>query len=251
MTNCHSVTTPLVDLNRSDQPIDPNVPIRELIGSLIYLAHTSRPDILFAVNFLARNMAKPVAQDWSNAKRILRYLKGTPDFGYEISASSLSLKAISDADYGGDTATSKSTSGLLILAGDTPIYWKSKTQHTVAQSTAEAELYAITAVVKDLIGIVDLLKELQIPIKSPIPVYTDNQAAIAITNSATQTRAVKHIRIRRHFIQDEIEHNRIIIKSITSEENTADLFTKSLPRPRFEQLRSSLVRSQAPLQGGR
>ena len=168
MSESKPVHTPITKGSRGITPLPPNYPIRELIGCLNYLAHTSRPDLLFAVSNLSRYMANPTTQDWINAKRILRYLKGTAEYGYSISKSKAVLSALCDSDYGGDEITSRSTSSVLIKAGTTPIYWRSKYQKVVAQSTTEAELYAVSTTSKELSAIIELCLELQIPISMPV-----------------------------------------------------------------------------------
>jgi len=121
------------------------------------------------------------------------------------------------------------------------IFWKSKLQRDIAQSTAEAEYYALTTAIKELVPIVEICKEIPVRIALPTTVLVDNQAIIAIANSDKLTRNVKHIRIRRHFVHNEIEYGRIKLQAIPSRENISDILTKPLPRPHFETLRSSIV----------
>jgi len=107
------------------------------IGSVLYLAICTRPDIIFAVSKAARKSKNPTLEDWENVKRIHRYLKGTANFGLRFSTSE-SIEAYVDADYAGDEETRRSTTGFIICMGETPTSWCSKLQHCVSTSTAEA-----------------------------------------------------------------------------------------------------------------
>ena len=110
----------------------------------------------------------------------------------------------------------------------------------VAQSTAEAELYAVNTS-KELISIIETCKEINIKLKPPSPIYVDNQAVLHIMKSDKLTRNIKHVGIRKHFLQEEIEHKRIRLEAIPSEDNLADIFTKPLPKDHFTTLRSSIT----------
>ena len=111
---------------------------RGAIGNLLYLAISTRPDILFAVSKAARKNKNPTEEDWENVMRIFKYLKGTINYGIKFSKNG-SLKVYVDADYAGDLETRKSTSGFLFIIGDSPTSWYSKLQHCVATSTTETE----------------------------------------------------------------------------------------------------------------
>ncbi len=108
------------------------------VGSLLYLATETRPDITYAVNNVC---AHPSNQHWTAVKQIFRYLSGTIDHGllYEKTKGPTKLVGFSDADWAGDTEYFKSTSGYCLEIGGTLITWKSKKQACVALSTAEAE----------------------------------------------------------------------------------------------------------------
>jgi len=95
---------------------------RSAIGNLLYLAICTRPDILFSVNRAAIKNKNPTLEDWINVEKSLKYLKGTKNYGIKISGES-NLMAYADADYGGDTITRKSTSGFLIMLGNSPSSW--------------------------------------------------------------------------------------------------------------------------------
>ena len=118
---------------------------RSLIGSLRYLLHT-RPDMTYSVSILSRYMMNPTSDHWIASKRVLRYLKGTIDFGlvYVKGVKNLNVIGYSDSDFAGDVEDRKSTSGQVFFLGGLPITWNSLKQKVVALSLCEAEYIAIT-----------------------------------------------------------------------------------------------------------
>lgn len=101
---------------------------RSLIGNLLYLSISTRPDILYPVSKAARNAQNPNMEDWNNLIKILGYLKMTINFGLKFTTSKI-INAFSDADYAWDLRTRRFTTGYIITIGNTPICWCSKLQH--------------------------------------------------------------------------------------------------------------------------
>ncbi|XP_031777497.1 secreted RxLR effector protein 161-like [Nasonia vitripennis] len=100
------------------------VPYREAIGSLMYLANATRPDIAYAVNYLARKQLEPTEDDWNDVKRIFRYLRRSTDLGIKFTSNSEQLEALTDSSFR-DCENLTSTGGYVIrLFGDT-IAWRS------------------------------------------------------------------------------------------------------------------------------
>ena len=113
-------------------------PYSQLVGSLMYLSVTTRPDISFVVGALARFMSCPTSTHWQAAKDVLRYLEGTKDYGLVFGGSNdLSLIGFCDADYAGDLDTRRSTTGYIFTLNGAAISWQSKRQPTVAVSSTE------------------------------------------------------------------------------------------------------------------
>ena len=119
---------------------------RSLIGSLMYLMNT-RPDLTYSVSYLIRFMDKPSSEHLSTAKGILRYLKGTENYGllYNRGNKDLKITGYSDSDFAGDTNDRKSTSGETFFMGGLPITWNSVKQHVVALSTFEVEYIEVSS----------------------------------------------------------------------------------------------------------
>lgn len=132
-----------------------NIPYRELVGSLMYLATISRPDIVNATGFLSRYMHCPTSTLWSAGKRVLKYLKQTKEKGlvYKKEDSNC-LQAFSDSDWAGDRVDRKSVSGVSIFHRGNLVSWSSKKQATVALSTAESEYVAAALTVSETVFII-------------------------------------------------------------------------------------------------
>ncbi|XP_020698067.1 uncharacterized protein LOC110110784, partial [Dendrobium catenatum] len=138
LLNCNPVVNPTCTklpekLVTDSKLLDPSL-YRRITGSLQYLTLT-RPDIAFSLNQLSQHMHAPQQQHVFMLKKLLRYIKGTLDFGIPIHKTDLVLKSFSDADWAGDPNSRKSTSGFCSFLGDNLISWTVKKQQTVAQSS--------------------------------------------------------------------------------------------------------------------
>ena len=133
-----------------------------LNGELLYLSVATRPDIAFAVSNVAKYCAKPTKQHWIAVKRIMRYLKGTLNYGLCYTSShNTQCVGFSDADFAGDTDDRKSTTGYMFKMSGTAISWRSKKQTCVALSTAEAEYIALASAGQETVWIRQLLSDMR------------------------------------------------------------------------------------------
>ena len=212
---------------------------RSAFGNLLYLAICTRPDILLSVSRAAKRNDKPTYEDWENVIRILRYLKGTINYGIKIT-NNKKLNIYADSDFAGDTETRRSTTGFLFTIGNAPISWYSKLQHCVATSTAEAEYYALSECAKHALWYMNVVNELNIYTKS-VDIYIDNKAAIHNSINQSINRRSKHIDIRYHYIRELINDNKIKLSYIRSNDNVADGFTKYLNGPQMDKFRNNLL----------
>lgn len=134
----------------------PGLPYRETLGSLLYISRTVRPDIAHSVAYLAQLCASYDHTHFEAAKRIVRYLKGTSDMGLLLTRSGrrdFSVQIICDADWASNRVDRKSMSGGLTMVNGNIVNWTSKKQSTVALSLTEAEVYAMTVTVTDVLKI--------------------------------------------------------------------------------------------------
>jgi hypothetical protein len=228
-------TTPMsvhTKLTKDDgTPLDVHkFPYSSLVGALLFLASTTRPDIAFTVSALSRYMATPTIGHWETAKRVLRYLSSTATTGlFFEKCSSFDFKAFCDADYAADVSTRRSTTGFIFLLNGTAISWSSKLQKTVALSTSEAEYMAAAAAIKEALWLKTLFTDLSVPLTGPFNLYVDNQAALKILRNPVTTPRSKHIDVLYHFARERVMSGDIAVSYVESAHNLADVFTKPLP----------------------
>uniref|UniRef100_A0A5S6QJX2 Reverse transcriptase Ty1/copia-type domain-containing protein n=1 Tax=Trichuris muris TaxID=70415 RepID=A0A5S6QJX2_TRIMR len=211
-----------------------NAEYRKAIGSLLYLATATRPDISFAVGQLCRCMEHPTQRDWKAVKRVMRYLAGSPYRKLRFSANgSIKLSGFVDADWAGDQADRKSTSGYAFKVGTSTVAWSSRKQSFVALSSTEAEYIAASEACRDLLWIRQVLEDIGIEQVEPTIVYEDNQGCIKMAQSERHTRRTKHIDIRYHQLRELQESGIIALTYCPSNEMPADMLTKPLTKDKF------------------
>ncbi|KAH9681187.1 hypothetical protein KPL71_026873 [Citrus sinensis] len=239
-----------VKLSKHDEgeDIDPTF-FKSLFGSLRYLTCT-RPDIIYVVGLVSRYIENPKTTHFKAAKRILRYVKGTTNFGLLYSFSNdYKLVGYSDSDWGGDVDDRKSTTGFVFFIGDTAFTWMSKKQPIVTLSTCEAEYVAATSSVCHAIWLRNLLKDLGLPQEEPTKICVDNKSAIALSKNPVVHDRSKHIDTRNHFIRECIARKEVQIKYVKSQDQVADIFTKPLKKEDFVKFRSLLGVTGSSLRG--
>lgn len=216
-----------------------NVPYREAVGSLMFLALVTRPDIAYAVNIVSRYLDKFKQSHWNAIKRIFRYLIDTAEYGllYEVQDGKDMLIGYSDADFAGDIDTRRSTTGFVFNMCNAPVSWSSQRQKLVTLSTTESEYVAASTASKEAVWLRQLLKDLDCDISTPTDLYVDNQSTIRLINNPEFHKRTKHVDIRFHFVREKIQNKDIAIKYVPSEKQLADICTKALPRDRFHTLR--------------
>lgn len=138
-----------------------DVPYREAVGSILYLAQCTRPDISFAVGNVSQFNKNPGKAHWNAVKRIFRYLKGTIDYKLSFSQeNSDGLCEFCDSDWGSNVNDRKSFTGYVFMFHGGPISWSCKKQATVALLTAEAEYMTLSAACQETLWLTQLRKEL-------------------------------------------------------------------------------------------
>ena len=234
----HIEATPMIDkyviVKDVEDELFEQFDIRGKIGSLMYLAVCSRPDIAFAVCYLARFTVHPSSKVCAGINRIFRYLAGSRDLGINFERESNSeLVIYCDADYGADVNDGKSTTGVLAKLGSTNIGWYSSKQTTVAQSTTDAESIALNFGAKEAIWIRGLLVELGINLKGPTRLLTDSQPALQLLLSKMLHKRTKHIMLKIAYIINEIEEGSVLPERVSTLENLSDGMTKSQVKSLF------------------
>ncbi|MBW0579716.1 hypothetical protein O181_119431 [Austropuccinia psidii MF-1] len=205
----------------NDSPIEQKW-YQSIIGSLNYLALGTRPDISFAVNYLAQYSISPQEQHWQALHYLLGYIKHSMNrtLSYKITGDGLDVWT--DADWGGEFQ--RSTTGFVFKLFGCTITWGSRRQKLVATSTCAEELVAMGMLVNLLSFILQILKSGTVDILARL--ICDNKAAVmVIKGSKTRIKSLE-----RHFysINDLIQKYGIKIEWISTTNQLADICTKHL-----------------------
>ncbi|KAL6154143.1 hypothetical protein ACJBU6_07428 [Exserohilum turcicum] len=244
---------------------------QQQIGSLIYLSIFTRPDITHAVNLLSRFMANPSSEHFSHLDYLWGYLSHSKQLGllYQldtdikrsskteqsaaISPAAIKLTGSTDADWGGDLDSRRSTTGYIFLLqsnkSSCAISWISKLQPTVALSSAEAEFMAYREAVKQSIYLTQFIKEIKALYlmlsddQTATTIYSDSQSAIQLTKNPTYHARTKHIDIQYYFVREKVEAKQIQLVYQNTSCLLADCLTKAVSADKIKDFiaRSSLV----------
>jgi hypothetical protein len=256
MYDCKAKYTPLPPkehLSSADCPTTPikrNVKVyQQLVGSLMYVAGGTRPDIAFAVNSCAQFMQNPGDSHMQAAKHILRYLwttrteKLTYTRQTEESGLGNRLYGFVDADHAGSTEDRKSVGGYVLMMNGGAISWSSRKIKVVAISSFESEWYSASICGCKITVLRRLLEEIGRPQTEPTQLYEDNAACVqAGTDYRKELGArSKHIDTRIFKLKEFVEDKVLRLCTVNSSDNVADCMTKSLPRDSVEYARHFML----------
>lgn len=240
MSEAKSIATPAENVKLGERKLANNFPFREAIGSLMFLAVGTRPDISYAVGKASRSLSQPSDDDVTAVKRIFKYLRGTLDYGIRYDkVPKFTLDCFSDSDYAGCPITRRSTSGYVLNFGSGAISWCSQLQKCVVTSSTEAEYVAGSQSVKELIWLKRLISDLGIKCDS-VHLRMDNQSAIRMVESSESHKRTKHVDIVYHFIREKFMEGCFKLTYVPTEDQVADILTKPLNRVKFEKFRNLL-----------
>lgn len=245
MESANAVKNPIVpgtrlSKNEGGVRVDETL-FKQVVGSLMYLTVT-RPDLMYSVSLISRFMSSPTMSHWLTAKRILRYLKGTTDFGilYKKGESRLSLMAFTDSDYAGDLDDRRSTSGFVFMMGSGAVSWSSKKQTVVALSTTEAEYIAAALCACQCVWLRRVTEKLGIEEKSGTVIMCDNSSTIQLSKNPVFHGKSKHIDVKFHFLRDLVNEGIVELSYCNSQNQIADIMTKPIKLEQYEKLRGML-----------
>ena len=214
---------------------------RSLVGSLIYLSIWTRPDIAYAVSVLSKHMQNPARDHHVAMRHVLLYLNGTRDLGITYHGhdplGTCTLYGFCDADFAGNPDTRRSRSGWVYMLCGAALSWRSKTQSVCAISTADSEMYAAVAAVKECKYLRDQLARLGLYQSDPTVLFEDNRATLAIATNGSYREATKHLGNARAFLRYHNENGTVELTDCYTEKQNADMFTKSLGRIPFNSFR--------------
>ena len=203
-------------------------------------------DLTFINYRLAAYTANSSLQHVTALKQILRYLAGTKNLGITYSNTFINPNDNSNFFYGFANAAyanhddCKSTSGYVFLAAGGAITWKSKKQTTIALSSTEAEYVALSEAGCKACWLRNLFEELGYPQEFPILIKGDNDGSISMVKNHQFHNRSKHIAIRWHWVRELVEQGLVSIESCRDPQQTADVLTKALPRPKHHQHTSEM-----------
>jgi hypothetical protein len=254
MQNCKPRKTPMkldVELSKSDAPQDEEtfelaqqLPYRRIVGKTMHLGRTSRPDISEAVAECSKFLANWGPKHWAASKDIVRYLKGAHDIPlvYEaIQVDESPIHVYVDAAYANDLDDRKSQTGIAVFYYDCLVFWKSKKQKLVTQSSCEAEYVALADAANETIHlrrIADFIDP-NFDMDVPTTIHEDNQGTIALAYSDGKTKArSKHIDIRIHKLREYIKEGIIHLEWVDTNNQRADFFTKPLSTQKHNHMRN-------------
>lgn len=242
--------------DENGEPFEENFSYQSIIGMLLYLQGHTRPELSFAVSQCARFTFNPKKSHAQALKRIGRYLLGTREEGLILNPKlDHNIDCYVDSDFAGlwnyedpqDPSSARSRTGYLIQIANCPIHWVSRLQTEIALSTMEAEYVALSTSMKDLIPIIDLVKEIFPAINKTSneevnvisTVWEDNNGALTLANlePPRMTPRSKHYCIKYHWFRTKLLAYKIELKKIASEFQLADIFTKALGKLKFKELR--------------
>jgi hypothetical protein len=208
---------------------------QEAVGSILYAAITTRPDIAFASGLVGRYSEKLFTTHWQVVKRILRYLKQTRGFSLRLgcvwgsgTGSSSEVTVFADSDFASEVDTMKSTTGIAILDRfGVLVYWKSKRQTAVAKSTADAEFHAMAMVVEEGLWMQKLDGELfwqegntesDGRTQTPLKVFNNNQACIVNLSNGRCRPSTRHVGVRYFWLCELTERKEIQVRYVATRE---------------------------------
>ena len=239
LSDAKAYATPMVPsvfYSKNDTPLSPSdvarmrkVPYCEAIGSLMYAAVATRPDIAFSVSVLSCFLENPGEVHWEAVKRIFHYLAGTRDHALTYGAEQHDLIGYTDAD-GASQEHCCTISGYAFLIDGGAVSWSLCKQELVTLSTVEAEYVAATHAAKECIWLRHLIGELFPSLIKQTTLHCDNQAALKLVTDNNYHARTKHIDIRYHFIRQVVASAAINIVYCPTDDMTADILTKALPR---------------------
>jgi hypothetical protein len=241
-----------------DSPgFDGHFDYRSVIGKMLYLEKSTRPDLAQAVHQCARFQASPKVDHGKAVKWIGRYLLKTKDEGMILTPSNRSFDCYVDAgfagdfikEYGDNPNLARSRTGYVIMYAGCPITWSSKLQTEIALSSTEAEYIALSQALRDVIPLMELMKEMtargfevgNVKPRVHCEVFEDNSGALIMATEHKTRPRTKHIAVKYHHFRQYVENGEITVHPISTNDQCADMLTKPLEKEKFRRHRKKII----------
>ena len=248
-----------LDRDMDGAEMDDDFHYRRVIGKMNFLEKSTRPDIAYSVHQCARFSADPKQSHATAVKYIGRYLMRTRDKGIILDPKNSSFDCWVDADFIGnwnrqtsdvDPSVARSRTGYVITYGSCPVTWGSRLQREVALSSTEAEYIAISESMRDVLYLMQLVKDLRdctgirigsTPPKVHCRIFEDNSGALEMVRLPKMRPRTRHMCVKLHHFREFVKRKEVTIHKVQSKLQLADLLTKPQPKDLFESQRESIM----------
>ena len=229
-----------LEKSTADSPAYPDLvkPYQKRVGALMYACTGTRPDLAYAVHQHCRCLSRPTPELLDELDYVMSYLYENSDIGIRFVPGEGTLRGTADASW----EVRESTSGWVIYWHGAPLCWGSKKQKSIALSSCESEIIALSEAAKDVVYLRKFTRGLvpKLPPDATV-LSTDNKAARDLSYNPEHHGRSKHIARRHFFIRDMVESQEIIVPLVNTNDNDADFFTKPLALKRFKMLRRKVM----------
>jgi hypothetical protein len=245
MDHSHGVSMPMDPNVKLDLPEDRGekeleqediTDYQAVVGSLMYAALGTWPNILYAVAALSRYNSRPFTSHITAAKRVLQHLKSTADFRLHVTGNGIdignSLVGYSDSDWANDSADRKSQGGHVFLANNGAVSWQSRKEGLIGLSTLEAAFITCSEASREAIWLLHLQKDIHSSQRDspPLPINCDNQGTLTLITTGIIKARTKHIDVCYHNSRDLHKRRIVNYSYLHTNENVADILTKALTK---------------------
>ena len=244
-----SITTPMDDkvklIASEEENLDweqlqyvSKFPYRKAIGAILYVNVCTRPAISYAISTLAQFVEKPTFKACKALVRLAQFVYNTRKDRLALGggADLPHITAYSDSDWGGCLMSRLSRSGHIIFMGNGPVVWYSKKQTNVACSSCEAEFMAMAPCIQNVNYCRRIVNCANIPFvkyRLASGLWSDNEAAIAISSDPVLHQRTKHIGIKYQYVNENVANGTIKQGKTPSRTNFSDMMTKPQGRNLF------------------
>lgn len=204
-----------------------------MIGSLLYIANRTRPNISYAVGRLSRYTSNPSKEHWKALERVFKYLRGSINYSLVYSGYPNILEGYSAANWVSDFRNIKSTSGYIFMLGGAAISWGSTKQTVIARITAEAELIALDTTCMEAEWLQNLLLDLTFLLNNipPVSIHFDSKNVLDMLEQKNiNDKMNRHLQMRYKSVKHLMKTRYVTMNFVRSEMNLSDPLTKGLSR---------------------